>query len=103
MLRQQEKHMKQRNANNLMGPVATVFAAGKTGSWRLERPVVSLDACILCGTCARYCPTEVITLHKESEQKLLIDLDYCKGCGICANECPKQCIAMEEEGAFHNV
>ena len=32
MLRQQEKHMKKRNAEHLMGPVATVFAVVETGA-----------------------------------------------------------------------
>lgn len=54
MLRQQEKHMKKRNAEHLMGPVATVFAAGKTGSgdWsaRLWITIPALNAGHVNGT-----------------------------------------------------
>ena len=92
MLRQQEKHMKKRNAEHLMGPVATVFAAGKTGSWRLERPVVDYNSCIKCGTCERYCPSDIITIDKEAEECVRIGFEYCK-----------DCITMVEEGGGENV
>jgi len=56
--------------------------------------------CIYCGTCQKFCPTDVITVTKaEDDSSVVIDFDYCKGCGICANRCPKQCISMvPEEG-----
>jgi len=67
-------------------------ASGKTGSWRVFRPVVDRNVCNTCGLCALYCPDGVIDPSDYS-----IDLDYCKGCGICANECPKKAIKMERE------
>ncbi len=84
----------------LKGPVATVFMAANTGSWRLERPVINSEECIYCGTCQKFCPTDVITVTKaEDDSSVVIDFDYCKGCGICANRCPKKCITMvPEEG-----
>jgi pyruvate ferredoxin oxidoreductase delta subunit len=66
-------------------------AAGKTGSWRVFKPVVNTELCNSCGLCAMFCPDAVIT------EDLEIDLTYCKGCGICANECPKKAITMERE------
>jgi pyruvate ferredoxin oxidoreductase delta subunit len=66
-------------------------AAGKTGSWRVFRPVVDTEKCNQCGLCAMYCPEAAIN------EELEVDLEYCKGCGICANECPKKAIAMERE------
>jgi pyruvate ferredoxin oxidoreductase delta subunit len=66
-------------------------AAGKTGSWRLFRPVIDPEKCNQCGLCQMYCPEGAIN------DELEIDLDYCKGCGLCANECPKKAIAMVEE------
>jgi len=66
-------------------------AAGKTGTWRVFRPVVDKEKCNACGLCQTYCPDGVI------DEELVIDLDFCKGCGICANECPKKAIAMVRE------
>ena len=62
----------------------TVGAAGKTGTWRVFRPVVDKEKC-------NACPDAVINDDLE------IDLNYCKGCGICANECPKKAIEMVRE------
>lgn len=66
-------------------------ASGKTGTWRVFRPVVNRDLCNSCGMCAIYCPDGVIDSRFE------IDLAFCKGCGICANECPKNAIIMIRE------
>lgn len=91
--------MKASSARKILGPVATEFTAMKTGSWRIDRPVVDMAACISCGTCERYCPTNVITVAKKPSASVKFDYDYCKGCGICAEVCPKKCIRMvPEEG-----
>ncbi len=66
-------------------------ACGKTGSWRVFRPVVDREKCNACGICAVLCPDAAIS------EDLEVDLDYCKGCGICANECPKSAITMQRE------
>ncbi|MDY0188483.1 MAG: 4Fe-4S binding protein [Syntrophus sp. (in: bacteria)] len=63
-------------------------AAGKTGAWRVFKPVRDEGKCNRCGLCALYCPDSVI------DADLGIDLEFCKGCGICANECPKKAITM---------
>lgn len=97
MQEQQEKLTKTPKRCRVLGPVAYVYAAANTGSWRLERPKVNFSECIKCGTCERYCPTDVITIKKDQEECVVIDFNYCKGCGICANECPKKCISMVSE------
>jgi len=66
-------------------------AAGRTGSWRVFRPVIDTEKCNQCGLCQMYCPEGAI------DQNLTIDLNFCKGCGICANECPKKAIGMVRE------
>ncbi|MFA7694062.1 MAG: 4Fe-4S binding protein [Methanoregula sp.] len=66
-------------------------SAGRTGSWRVFKPVINREQCIACGLCALYCPDAVI------KDDLVFDLAFCKGCGICANECPKKAIAMVRE------
>ena len=76
---------------------------GRTGSWRVLRPVIDLDRCIpakkrkmACFICWMYCPDGVITRTIPPE----IDYEYCKGCGICAEECPSMAINMIEESRF---
>ncbi len=77
--------------------------AGRTGSWRVERPVIDYSRCIpaksgkpSCHLCWLLCPDNVVS--KELEPS--IDMEYCKGCGICAEECPAEAIAMVAEEEF---
>ncbi len=66
-------------------------AGGRTGTWRVFRPVVDRERCNACGLCAIYCPDGCI------DAELAVDLEHCKGCGVCANECPKKAIGMVRE------
>ncbi len=75
---------------------------GKTGSWRVLRPIINLEQCIpvkskkkSCFNCWLYCPDCVVS--KTIPPK--IDLEYCKGCGICAEECPVGAIDMVDESS----
>ena len=68
-----------------------------TGSWRVERPVVSVEKCSYCGLCALYCPPQCM---KDMGTHFQPDYGYCKGCGICATECPRGAISMQPEGDF---
>ena len=77
--------------------------AGRTGSWRVERPVIDYSRCTpaktgrhACHLCWLYCPDAVV--GKELEPT--INLEYCKGCGICAEECPVKAIRMVPEEEF---
>ena len=74
-------------------PISAVDSlANRTGSWSLERPVLTA-ACTSCALCALFCPEGVIT---RPEGSVAIDYDYCKGCGICAVICPvRDAIHME--------
>jgi len=90
-------HMKQQKKYRVYGPVATIFSAANTGSWRLERPEVNYSLCSKCGICAKFCPVNIIEINKELKECVAIDMAFCKGCGICANECPKGCIKMVPE------
>ncbi len=76
---------------------------GRTGSWRVVRPVIDNSKCIpakskkmACFTCWLFCPDNVITKTIPPT----INYEYCKGCEICAEECPVDAITMVEEAEF---
>ncbi len=99
MAMQQDTRTTTPGKRRVLGPCSHILVAAHTGAWRMVRPQVG-DACVFCGTCARYCPTACITIDKEAK-KLDFDWTYCKGCGICANECPKNALEMIPEGSEH--
>lgn len=66
----------------------------RTGSWRLERPVLDQETCKECGRCEEVCPDSAV---RRWDTGFRIDYDYCKGCGLCAYECPEEAIQMIPE------
>jgi pyruvate ferredoxin oxidoreductase delta subunit len=73
---------------------------GRTGSWRVQRPVINTELCTpakrgaeACFICWLYCPDCVISRTIPPT----IDYEYCKGCAICAEECPTKAITMVDE------
>lgn len=68
-------------------------AMGKTGTWRVFRPVIDTEKCIKCWRCWVFCPDA--TIQKNDSPS--VDYEYCKGCGICSNECPVDAIEMTRE------
>jgi pyruvate ferredoxin oxidoreductase delta subunit len=73
----------------------TQGAMGKTGSWRVFKPVFDKEKCIKCLRCWIFCPES--SIKQEKDGTISIDYDYCKGCGICATECKVKAITMERE------
>jgi pyruvate ferredoxin oxidoreductase delta subunit len=72
-----------------------VGAMGKTGTWRIFKPILDKDKCIKCLRCWIFCPEAVFWRNKDDSVD--IDYDYCKGYGICANVCPSQVLNMVRE------
>ncbi len=70
-------------------------AMGKTGSWRVFKPIFNKDKCVKCLRCWIYCPEGAV--KKKKDGSVSIDMDYCKGCGICANVCNVKAIILERE------
>jgi len=56
--------------------------------------VLDADNCILCGMCEKSCPTDCITVDKESRTWNIIPFQ-CIQCGYCTQVCPKKCLAMD--------
>jgi pyruvate ferredoxin oxidoreductase gamma subunit len=80
--------------------VPVIYAPGNsplrhTGSWRIFRPVIELDACTRCGICCALCPDGAVTLDANAYP--VIDYDNCKGSMICFRECPLHCIQEQKE------
>ena len=73
----------------------SIGASGKTGIWRIHKPIIDYDKCVKCLLCWLYCPEGAIIREENDVPK--INYDYCKGCGICANECPRKAIRMVKE------
>lgn len=80
-------------------PTGPGFTAGHladtNAGWRVFRPLIDLEKCIVCYKCYMVCPDGVI--FKKGEKGVAVDYDYCKGCGVCANECPVKAITMIKE------
>jgi pyruvate ferredoxin oxidoreductase delta subunit len=70
-------------------------AMGKTGNWRVFKPILDKKKCVKCLRCWIYCPEATVVRNKDDT--IDIDYVYCKGCGICANVCNVKAIIMERE------
>jgi formate hydrogenlyase subunit 6/NADH:ubiquinone oxidoreductase subunit I len=55
--------------------------------------VNDIDTCILCGICAKKCPSLAITVNKEGGT-WSIDPFACIQCYSCVRACPKNCMSM---------
>ena len=57
---------------------------------------IDIDACILCGMCARKCPSNVITVNKEKNEWVISPFG-CISCANCVIACPKKCLSMNKQ------
>ncbi len=78
-----------KTSHSLSGP----GDGGRTGSWRVQRPVIDLDKCTpakrgteACFICWLYCPDCVISRTIPPT----IDYEYCKGCAHLRRGVPHQ-------------
>lgn len=76
----------------------TVGVAGRTGTWRVNRPVFNSEKCIKCRLCWLYCPDNVIDVNEANPSNFItIDYNYCKGCGVCVDVCPTKALTLVPE------
>lgn len=79
----------------------------RTGSWRVEKPVIDHSKCIMCRRCWLFCPDDaVLEVWREAKgpggrtvkvKAIDFSYEYCKGCGVCAQVCPTGAIQMVRE------
>jgi len=74
-----------------------IGAGGKTGTWRVFRPMIDESQCTKCYQCWMYCPEGAIIVGKRGDYPK-INYDYCKGCLICYEVCPVKAISKIREG-----
>jgi len=53
-------------------------------------------SCILCGICAKKCPTNAIEVSRD-QRVWVIERMQCVQCGCCVEVCPKKCLFMNQE------
>jgi len=66
-------------------------------------PVTGTHRCIACGSCARICPEQIISIeHEVGEDKkrkvtsFKIDISRCMFCGLCSEACPTKGLVMSK-------
>ena len=70
-------------------------AIGRTGDWRIFRPILDQEKCTGCQSCWLFCPDAAISLDKDG--KPIFNLEWCKGCMICEEVCPVKAITRIRE------
>jgi len=60
-------------------------------------PVLTAEACTLCGNCVAVCRDRAVSLN-ETTQKPIIDRQRCLQCGRCAAECPTGTLVDGQKG-----
>ena len=54
---------------------------------------IKREQCKGCGFCVEFCPTHVLAMDQEINQKgyhtpVIVDLEVCTGCDLCGVFCP---------------
>ena len=63
-----------------------------------HRPLLHMELCQKCGTCAELCRHHcIVQLHNGYYEALS---DHCVGCGVCAQVCPSHAIELVEIGGI---
>lgn len=55
--------------------------------------VYDKEKCVYCGLCARYCPSNAISVDREKKE-WSVDIGKCLFCEQCAEVCPTKCLVL---------
>ncbi|MBQ8287806.1 MAG: 4Fe-4S binding protein [Clostridia bacterium] len=64
--------------------------------------VIDMTSCVLCGLCARRCPTGALSVDRKAGI-WTVDRAACLQCGNCVNGCPKKSLALVPENGHPQV
>lgn len=84
--------------NLLNKPATLMYPVKKREFFPLTRGHVKIDIdkCVFCGICAKKCPTNAITVDRNSKTWTIERL-RCIVCNSCVENCPKKCLTMENQ------
>ena len=57
---------------------------------------INIDGCVLCGACARACPTNAIEVDRKAGT-WSIERMNCVQCRGCVDNCPPNCLTMDQK------
>ena len=84
------------NKNSYDEGVAFLKGLGVVVEPLSETVVWQPEVCIQCGACASFCPTEALSIDRES-MEVSFDNSKCVVCGMCLDCCPTRAIQLHFE------
>jgi len=84
---------------NLLGKPATrnyPFYVRESFEHARGELINDIGRCIFCGTCARKCPSQCLTVTRDKTEGLwTLEFFACVGCGVCVDACPVSCLSQK--------